>query len=79
MSGLFYREPTVLALRGAIEVFVRLENLFDPRTCRANAEQFSRKRFQEAYGSFVQECWGEFFGRTNQSGVVAMTSESGSG
>ena len=57
MSGLFYREPTVNALRGAIEMFSRLEDLFDPRASRENAARFSPEIFREKFGNFVRESW----------------------
>ncbi|MHB8370737.1 MAG: glycosyltransferase [Leptospirales bacterium] len=57
-SGLFYGEPTPDALREAIGTFETLEDRFDPRAVRRNAEQFSREIFRERYGRFVKDAWG---------------------
>ncbi|GAB4568616.1 MAG: glycosyltransferase [Anaerolineae bacterium] len=52
-TGLFFREQTVEALIEAVQAFRSSD--FDPARCRAQAEQFSRARFEERMRAFIAE------------------------
>jgi glycosyltransferase involved in cell wall biosynthesis len=51
-TGVLFPEPTVAALRAALD---RLERLsFDPATLRAAARRFDRATFEDRFGAFVE-------------------------
>ncbi len=52
-TGLFFREQTVEALIEAVERFD--PSAFDPADCRAQAERFSRAKFQEQIMAYIRE------------------------
>ncbi len=56
-TGLFYGTPTSEGLREGVETFVRIEERFDPKAIRKNAERFSRETFRIEYEKFVREEW----------------------
>lgn len=45
-TGLFFTEQTPEAIMAAVEAFERRAADFDPATCRANAQRFSRESFR---------------------------------
>ena len=52
-TGLFFREESVQALKGALAEFSTLK--FDPLTIRAHAERFARPQFKERIRLYVEE------------------------
>lgn len=59
-TGVFFHEQTVESLRAAILEFERNRGLFNPSTCRANAERFSNERFRREIQEIVETSWQEF-------------------
>jgi glycosyltransferase involved in cell wall biosynthesis len=58
-TGVLFHEQSVAALIDAVEVFEHAQDRFDPVVIRANAQRFSRQRFQEEFGTFAQRCLNE--------------------
>jgi glycosyltransferase involved in cell wall biosynthesis len=59
-TGLFFNQQTKDSLQSAI---IKFENLSQPvqvNDCRANAEIFSNRRFQEEFYNFVANAWNDF-------------------
>lgn len=59
-TGVFFNEPNVESLLGAIEVLGSVK--IDPNACRTNAERFTEKVFDEAVLKHVQEILRDFKG-----------------
>jgi glycosyltransferase involved in cell wall biosynthesis len=59
-TGLFFAEQSAAAIAAAVIGFEASEALFEPRSCRENAERFSPAVFGESYSRFVQRCWNRF-------------------
>lgn len=57
-TGLFFKEQTVASLKNIIQEFVGME--FDPKKCRARAEEFSQEKFRKRFQSFVLDKYIEF-------------------
>jgi glycosyltransferase involved in cell wall biosynthesis len=53
-TGMFFREQTAASVVEAVEWFDRQYDRIDPRTCRANAERFSREVFRERFDELVE-------------------------
>jgi len=56
-TGLFFNEPTVEALAGAMERFERARSRFDPDALRAHARQFDRPIFARRLRAYVDAQW----------------------
>jgi glycosyltransferase involved in cell wall biosynthesis len=56
-TGVFFHEQTVDALRGAVDLFEKNENLFDPGKLRAHAMKFNRDRFKKEIFDNIKEKW----------------------
>lgn len=56
-TGHFFDTQSVDSLAEAVSAFERGEMDFDPMACRARAEEFSRKTFQERFSSVVRQAW----------------------
>lgn len=54
-TGVFFAEQTPAALIQAIQLFEEKAALISPETCRANALRFSKERFREEFGQFIEE------------------------
>ena len=57
-TGLFFAEQTPASLADAVRRFEGLH--FDPADCRAQAEKFGARTFDDAIASFVRERWAAF-------------------
>ena len=53
-TGTFFREQSPEAIVAAVERLLRMEDRIDPARLRAQAERFSRPRFEQAYRAFVE-------------------------
>ncbi|MBZ0271973.1 glycosyltransferase [bacterium] len=53
-TGVFFDEPNVESLIGAIAFFEANESAFDPEAIRANALPFARDRFRDQFRAFVE-------------------------
>jgi glycosyltransferase involved in cell wall biosynthesis len=62
-TAVFFAEPTVEALAGAITAFEAAADRFAPRALRARAEQFDRPRFARRVREYVDERWTGFAAR----------------
>ncbi|MCH8825146.1 MAG: glycosyltransferase [Planctomycetes bacterium] len=60
-TGVFFNEPNVESLLGAIEVLGSVK--IDPNACRTNAERFAEKVFDEAVLKHVEEIFRDFKGK----------------
>ena len=58
-TGTFFRERSPEAIAEAVERLLRMEDRLDPARLRANAERFSRPRFEQGYRAFVEARLGE--------------------
>lgn len=54
-TGLFFREQTVESLVDAVYRFENIDDSFDTAECQAQAEKFSKERFQNQIWNFVDE------------------------
>jgi len=59
-TGLFFYEQTPESVNAAVSELEAHQDAFDPDTIRANAERFSKERFQKEFESFVKECLQQF-------------------
>jgi len=59
-TGFFFREQNPESLGEALEWFERNRDAIDPGVCRAQAERFSRPRFEREFKQFVDAKWEEF-------------------
>lgn len=59
-TGVFFKEQTSESLKAGVKRFVEMEDTFDPKEIRRNAERFSTDRFQREFKAFVDEKWAEF-------------------
>lgn len=57
-TGVFFDEPTVESLMGALKVFDASK--FDSRECLKQAAKFNKKRFQENFLRLVESKWAEY-------------------
>jgi glycosyltransferase involved in cell wall biosynthesis len=62
-TAVFFAEPTVDALAGAMTVFEAAADRFDPHALRARAERFDRPRFARHLREYVQGRWSAFRAR----------------
>jgi len=53
-TGLFFDEPTVPDLLGALDLYEANADRVDPAAARRNAERFDRRRFQARIGAVVE-------------------------
>jgi len=58
-TGIFFAEQTVESLMAAVMKLERGEVSFSPENCRAQAQKFTRKKFQEQFTSAIQSAWAE--------------------
>ena len=63
-TAVFFREPTVDALAGAIATFEAAAHRFEPKALRAHAAQFDRPRFAQRIRDWVDDRWAARGGRT---------------
>ncbi len=63
-TGIFFNDPTVESLQGALQKFVEIENTFDADTISAHAQQFSRERFITEIRSYVRERYEQYIDGT---------------
>lgn len=59
-TGLFFPQQTSASLVDAIKQFEATESRFDPAALRANAERFSKPRFQRELSHLIDRCWSAF-------------------
>jgi glycosyltransferase involved in cell wall biosynthesis len=59
-TAVFFAEPTVEALAGAITTFEAAADRFDPQALRARAVGFDRPRFARRLREYVDERWSGF-------------------
>jgi glycosyltransferase involved in cell wall biosynthesis len=52
-TGLFFYEQTSDAIREAVERFERVQNIFDARELRKNAERFGKERFKQEFKEYI--------------------------
>jgi glycosyltransferase involved in cell wall biosynthesis len=62
-TAVFFAEPTVESLTGAIRTFETAAHRFDPRALRARAARFDRTIFAERIREYVEHRWSAFVGR----------------
>jgi glycosyltransferase involved in cell wall biosynthesis len=62
-TAVFFAEPTVDALAGAMTAFEAAADRFDPHALRARAERFDRPRFARHLREYVQGRWSAFQAR----------------
>jgi glycosyltransferase involved in cell wall biosynthesis len=62
-TAVFFAEPTVEALAGAITVFEAAAGRFDPRALRSHAARFDRPRFARRLREHVESRWSAFSAR----------------
>lgn len=58
-TGVFFNEQTSESLRAGIKRFAELEDTFDPKELRRNAERFGKDRFLQEFKSLVDGRWSE--------------------
>lgn len=68
-TGVFFFEQSTAAIRDAVSRFEQAGQGILPANCRENAMQFSPERFRQAFGTFVEDAWGDFQGRHTEEGV----------
>ncbi|MFH1837585.1 MAG: glycosyltransferase [Candidatus Omnitrophota bacterium] len=56
-TGVFFKEQTCSSLNGAIELFEKNRDKFDPAKIRKNATRFSRERFKSEIKRYVEGKW----------------------
>ncbi|HOV42446.1 MAG TPA: glycosyltransferase family 4 protein, partial [Syntrophothermus lipocalidus] len=54
-TGIFFEEQTVASLTAAVKEFIKIEDKFDRKVIRRNAERFSRERFKQEIREKVNE------------------------
>lgn len=54
-TGIFFEEPTVDSLVGAIKDFEKIEGKIKPEDCQKQAEKFSKEKFKEKIAKLVEE------------------------
>lgn len=59
-TGVYFDSQTPEALELAVKHFEAHETEFKPETCRRNAERFRPDRFQQEFGSAMEELWRRF-------------------
>jgi glycosyltransferase involved in cell wall biosynthesis len=59
-TAVFFAEPTVESLAGAMRSFETAAHRFDPRALRARAARFDRPIFAERVREYVERRWSEF-------------------
>jgi glycosyltransferase involved in cell wall biosynthesis len=62
-TAVFFAEPTVDALAGAMTAFEAAADRFDPRALRARAERFDRPHFARRLREYVEGRWSGFRAR----------------
>ncbi len=66
-TGVFFYEQTVESLAGAIELFERNTDRFEPTVLRSHALAFDRQVFKTKIAAFVAERWSEHLRGAGQS------------
>ena len=56
-TGVFFHERTVDSLADAVRRFERQASELKPERCRAQAEHFTRERFQRAFTDMIERAW----------------------
>jgi glycosyltransferase involved in cell wall biosynthesis len=64
-SGIFFSEQTPRDLIEALELYQKMQSLFEPGKIREHAAQFSAQRFREQVHEYVQARLREWWGATN--------------
>jgi glycosyltransferase involved in cell wall biosynthesis len=59
-TGLFFYKQDPASLVEKIKEFLSLEDFFDPKEIRQNAERFPRSRFESEFKTFVDAAWDRF-------------------
>lgn len=54
-TGIFFYEQSVKSLKEAVEKFIKIEDKFNVRVIRNNAERFSKERFKETIKTLVEQ------------------------
>jgi glycosyltransferase involved in cell wall biosynthesis len=52
-TGIFFYEQSVEALQNAVQHFEKVQDIFDARVLRKNAERFGKERFKQEFKAFV--------------------------
>ena len=60
-TGIFFKEQTDKSLVEAVKQFEKIEDSFDCKIIRQNAEKFSKERFKKEFKKFVDEKIKKFF------------------
>ncbi len=68
-TGVFFREQTPEALGNALRFFEGCREEFASEACRAQAERFHRRRFENEFTQFVQESWHAFQEKKDRGGA----------
>jgi len=58
ITGVFFEEQSVASLKDAVSLFEK--RYFDPQGIQMHAQQFSERRFQDEYRTYVEKKWEEF-------------------
>ncbi|HIJ59012.1 MAG TPA: glycosyltransferase family 4 protein [Nitrospirae bacterium] len=53
-TGIFFHSQSVDAIMKGVREFIQIENSFDSKTIRENAERFSKDKFKSAFTNFVE-------------------------
>jgi glycosyltransferase involved in cell wall biosynthesis len=64
-NGIFFLEQTPRGLIGALELYQKMQSLFEPGKIRDHAAQFSAQRFRGQVHEYVQARLSEWWGVTN--------------
>jgi glycosyltransferase involved in cell wall biosynthesis len=59
-TGIFFDNPSPECIAGALSAFMRVETAFRREHCYANARRFSKERFINEFGGFVNQRFSEF-------------------
>ena len=60
-TGIFFEEQTVESLIEAVKFFEKIEDSFDYKVIRQNAEKFGKERFKKEFKSLINKKIEEFF------------------
>jgi glycosyltransferase involved in cell wall biosynthesis len=72
VTGLFFAEQTAENLAATIRRFESGEHSLNVAEMRANAERFSRERFQREMHQYVEQRWSEFEHRSGRPGIASL-------
>ncbi|OSS42389.1 Glycosyltransferase [Desulfurella amilsii] len=55
VTGIFFEKQNIKSIVEAVDLFEDKKDIFDPKTIRNHALQFSKQRFKEQFRAFVEE------------------------